>query len=158
MLLLKRVSKEYLGLNKEELEHAQFGVMIVEGYPIVTIERPWLPEPGYPAGKSMISCIPKGEYEIKKEYSTKYKKNMYYLENKELGVFAKQSPSNEKWHRTNCMFHVANWVGEINGCIAAGTRIEKKKGEYAISESTPAVARLYQYLDKQNGRLSIVIE
>ncbi len=155
MLLLRRLDEKYLGFNAN---YAQFGMMVVDGQPITTIERPWLADAIHTAGKPMISCIPAGEYSIQKEFSPKYKRNMYYLVNEDLGVFLRKELRKEGWQRWGCMFHSANWSHQINGCIAPGMHMSKLRGEYAVSRSRDATRLLYEFLNDYERDMKIVIE
>lgn len=63
-------------------------------------------ERGWRNNQSNVSCIPKGEYEVKLEYSNRFKKDLWEI----YGV-----PN-----RSECKFHAANYWHQLNGCIALG--------------------------------------
>jgi hypothetical protein len=63
-------------------------------------------ERGWRDNQSNVSCIPKGEYEVKLEFSNRFKKELWEI----YGV-----PN-----RSECKFHAANYWYQLNGCIALG--------------------------------------
>lgn len=147
MLRLIRLDHNYIDQDNNK----QFGVLVVNGIPLVTIERPWLPMEKYPAGKPSFSCVPPGRYKLVKAYSPKYKKEMWYLENKELGVVVRKEQKKEDWHRWGCMFHPANWVRQINGCIAPGSTIALMGDDVGVTDSRNSNDLLYKYLEKESN-------
>lgn len=72
-----------------------------EEYVGCTLERGWRDN------KSNISCVPEGSYDLKLEYSPRFKKDLWEL----YGV-----PN-----RSECKFHAANYWRQLNGCIALGS-------------------------------------
>ena len=145
MLLLTRIEPKYLDIEDSD---RQFGVMVVDGTPLCTLERPWLPSSDFPAGKSGSSCIPCGKYELVKEYSPKFKTDMYYFVNHDLGVFLREEERDFEWQRWGCMFHSANWVRQINGCIAPGLTMDHIGNENGVVSSRNAMNILSLYLDR----------
>ena len=67
-----------------------------------TVERPWLDN------QLRISCIPTGEYKVKRHISPS-KGTCYSVED---------VPG-----RTHILIHVANWSHELMGCIAPGVGV-----------------------------------
>ena len=65
-------------------------------------------ERGWRDNKSNISCIPEGIYELKLEWSPKFKKELWEI----YGVEG----------RSECKFHAANFWRQLNGCIALGNK------------------------------------
>ena len=63
-------------------------------------------EKGWNDNKANISCIPRGTYELKYEYSNKFEKKLWEI----YGVDG----------RSECKFHVAHDVKQLEGCIALG--------------------------------------
>lgn len=63
-------------------------------------------ERGWRNNQPNVSCIPKGEYPVKLEYSNRFKKELWEI----YGV-----PN-----RSECKFHAANYWFQLNGCIALG--------------------------------------
>lgn len=68
----------------------------------VSLERGWR------NNKKMVSSIPTGIFECKYEYSPKFDRDLWEI----YGVE----------NRSECKFHAANFVSDLNGCIALGTR------------------------------------
>lgn len=64
-----------------------------------TLELPWK------NNKSNVSCIPDGEYNVKKRHSEKYGWHFHILD----------VPG-----RSYILIHEANYVSELEGCIAVG--------------------------------------
>lgn len=63
-------------------------------------------ELGWLNNQRNISCIPAGKYELKLEWSPRFQKDLWEI----YGV-----PN-----RSECKFHAANYVSQLNGCIALG--------------------------------------
>ncbi len=79
--------------------------VLIDGQPkyaCISLERGWR------NNQNNISCVPKGEYGLKLEYSPRFKKMLWELK----GV-----PN-----RTEAKFHSANYWNELNGCIALGIK------------------------------------
>lgn len=68
----------------------------------VNLERGWMDN------KIGISCLPKGRYPLKLEYSNKFKQDLWEIKNTEP--------------RTECKFHSASFWFDLNGCISLGAR------------------------------------
>ena len=86
--------------NTLSREKPTYGVLLKGLSPLcVTMERPWLDN------KRNVSCIPPGEYKCVPHTGTKFK-NVWRLEN---------VPD-----RSAILIHAANYVHEIEGCIAVG--------------------------------------
>jgi hypothetical protein len=68
-------------------------------------------ERGWQDNKTMVSCVPIGTYKLVKEYSSRFKQDLWELK----GV-----PG-----RSECKFHAANYWSQLNGCIALGLRAKK---------------------------------
>jgi hypothetical protein len=93
-------------INRIEFEENQtLGQLIVmDGLKLVfqckTLELPWRDN------KQMISCIPPGCYPLVLEWSPRFEANLWEIY---------KVPN-----RSECKFHVANYVRQLNGCIALG--------------------------------------
>jgi len=75
----------------------------------LSLERGWL------NNEKMISSIPTGIFECKYEYSPKFDKSLWEI----YGVEG----------RTECKFHPANFVSQLNGCISLGDRLQDINGD-----------------------------
>jgi len=114
---------------KRVILHPEYtaGVILVHDRPIcVAIERPWLDN------KRRVSCIPEGIYSLNlKHHSPKFGKC---------------------WHvqgvpdRDHILFHVANRVSELLGCIAPGTEFGEIVDEFAVLRSRDATNALARAL------------
>lgn len=82
------------------------GIMMVGEHAFYTLERPWL------NNKPYISCIPAGQYKVERDH---YGRHRYY---KLLDV-----PN-----RSAIEIHPANYVKQLQGCIALGLGFEEKTG------------------------------
>lgn len=65
-------------------------------------------ERGWRNNQARVSCVPEGEYQLKLEYSPRFRKKLWEL----YGV-----PN-----RSECKFHAANYWRQLNGCIALGNK------------------------------------
>jgi len=74
-----------------------------------SLERGWLDN------QNNISCVPPGTYDLKLEYSPRFKKDLWEL----YGV-----PG-----RSECKFHAANYWKQLNGCIALGNKHKDINGD-----------------------------
>mgnify|MGYP001580894019 CR=1 FL=1 len=88
-----------------------------------TMERPWLdnaPE---------VSCIPAGSYEVVKTFSGHFKRMMPLLV--------------DVPNRSEIRIHPANWVTQLEGCIAVGVQ----HGADFLEQSVAAFDPLYAKMD-----------
>lgn len=91
---------------------------------VFTCELPWIDnEPN-------ISCIPDGEYKVKRSYSRKFKKDLWQV----LDV-----PN-----RSGIRIHIANFSYQLKGCIAPGNYIADidKDGTLDVGDSGKALKSL----------------
>jgi len=65
-------------------------------------------ERGWRNNENSVSCVPPGTYELKLDYSPRFKTKLWEL----YGV-----PN-----RSECKFHAANYWRQLNGCIALGNK------------------------------------
>tara|TARA_R110000782_G_C14778715_1_gene409762 strand:+ start:207 stop:551 length:345 start_codon:yes stop_codon:yes gene_type:complete len=92
-----------------------------EGLSLYTVERPWLDN------KAFVSCIPDGNYRIKRVDSPRFGKNMWEVA--------------EVPNRTHILLHAANYPHNVKGCIGLG------KGVYTdmsgVTSSKKAITDFY---------------
>ena len=93
------------------LEKGTVGKITVDDWSCYTIERPWLDN------KSNISCIPEGTYKCETFNGTKFKDVVQIM---------------DVPNRSFILFHVANYPGDIEGCIGVGNSFD-------INELSPMV-------------------
>jgi hypothetical protein len=79
------------------------GRLEYENLHFFTVERPWL------GNKPNISCIPDGNYTVKRVDSPKFGKNMWEV--------------SKVRNRTHILIHVANYTCDVEGCIGLGTGV-----------------------------------
>lgn len=63
-------------------------------------------ERGWKNNQRRVSCVPEGEYQVRLEYSSRFKKKLYEIY--------------DVPNRAECKFHAANYARQLNGCIALG--------------------------------------
>lgn len=113
-LTLKRVSYDLT---------ATYGVLL-DGYGVpiaLTLEQPWRDN------KALISCIPKGDYEVVKYDGTKFK-NVFLLKNVPL--------------RSAILIHAGNTVDDTQGCILVGNSFQEGK----VLNSRQTLQKLFSML------------
>jgi hypothetical protein len=118
-------------------DEGTFGYLYLpDGSTLATVERPWL------GNKAGVSCIPVGEYTCAPRW---YNRGGY--------------PAIEVLHvpyRTHILFHVANFVHEVKGCIGVNTTFGWNKGQMCGSNSKRAFNALMEQMRGQTFKLIIV--
>lgn len=94
-----------------------------------TVERPWK------NNEKNVSCIPAGIYDIEHYSSAKYP-NSFALTCHDLGVGL-----TEKYHRTHCLIHPANFPDEVQGCIGPGLSLHPSTWGVASSRKAMDTVR-----------------
>lgn len=108
------------------------GKMIItdsNGYPLreaKTLERPWLDNHPF------ISCIPPGQYQIKRRWSAKLKNHLKIL----------NVPG-----RTNILIHAGNLYIQTEGCVLAGQSFKdiNKDGWKDVTKSRPTMKQILKF-------------
>lgn len=119
-----------------------FGELSIDGELFLcTVEREWK------NNEKNVSCVPEGVYELIPHKSHRFG-DCYALENKNLGVTV-YGPS----QRSHCLFHVANFPKELQGCIAPGLRFHPSY--WGVSESKKAFNKLMETLGGKRAKLTI---
>jgi hypothetical protein len=98
----------------KQTKEQTLGVLTIFNEPLAvfqcrTLELPWRDN------KRNISCIPAGYYPMVWEYSPKYDRFLWEL---------KDVPS-----RSEVKIHPANYVEQLNGCIALGQKVQDINGD-----------------------------
>lgn len=95
----------------------------------LTLERGWR------NNEIGASCLPKGEYPLILEYSTRFKKELWEIK--------------DTLPRTECKFHSASFWKDLNGCISLGMRYShiNKDGYFDLSESKHTMSRFHKVLN-----------
>lgn len=111
---------------------------------LYTVECPW---------KSNIpfeSCVPPGIYSFTPISTPKYK-NSFCLENPDLGVSLEEGKST----RWGCLWHIANYPRQVEGCAGPGLYLQQDY--WGVSQSTKAMAILNNLIGSDpNWKLEIV--
>lgn len=104
------------------LPQCTLGKLFCPGFPVgldlVTLERPWLRNPSGPGGLPYTSCVPDGEYTLT-SHNTQKHPDTFEMVNPLLGVY-NTKPVDQPWGRDECLIHNANYVHQLEGCIALG--------------------------------------
>lgn len=108
------------------------GLLTVGDEEFYTVERPW--EQNLPR----ISCIPEGEYEMKRRKSPKFG---WCWEVKDVP------------NRTYILFHSANFPDELQGCIAPGMALMTDR--IAVSRSRDAMKEIEELTHEKTCSLVI---
>ena len=126
------------------LTKCTLGVLTIpDAGPIMTIERPWIPNELGPGGKLSASCVPDGCYRLQPYDSPKHGKT-WCLVNPGLGVHFDKRPL-EYCGRTMIQIHVANRAEELEGCIAPGMKFGDVGG-HSVYESGLAMGVIREKL------------
>lgn len=119
-----------------------FGVLHIRNYndfskpyKFLTVERPWLDN------KPSISCIPEGTYDIGLRESGIVSRTTQGMHKK--GYEIQNVPN-----RTYIMFHIANTMDDLEGCVGLGLAPAFIKGRWAVSSSRLAFDR---FMDAMSG-------
>lgn len=112
------------------------GILYCDDLVLQTLERPWLDN------EPFVSCIPQGHYLMSPWVSPKFGK-CYIVDGGSVG---KTSGT-----RTHILFHAANWVDQLEGCIAVG---DSWKGDMLLN-SKLSCNKLFEYLNWQEAKLVI---
>lgn len=127
--------KRIIIVRTEYTTHQTLGVMLViQDHKLVyhcnTLELPWQ------NNERRISCVPPGTYRIVKEYSARFNTMLWEL---------KDVPG-----RSECKIHTANYVHQLNGCIAPGKQYVDINGDgfLDITNSRTALTALHDALSE----------
>ena len=124
-------------------EKQQLGVCyVIEDNKVIfkceSIERGWMDN------KRNVSCVPADMYPLKKEYSPRFKKELWELKEVE--------------DRSECKFHAANYARQLNGCIALGeTRADiDKDGYYDVTNSRETMRKFHKAMGNDKDAVIII--
>tara|TARA_R110000764_G_scaffold14461_1_gene41255 strand:+ start:912 stop:1340 length:429 start_codon:yes stop_codon:yes gene_type:complete len=111
-----------------------FGATLYSG---VTLERGWR------NNERNVSCIPKGHYPIRLEWSNRFSTNLWEIHNVP--------------NRSECKFHAANYWHQLNGCIAIGLDLKdiNYDGLIDVISSKVAMRRFHEAMG--NAKDSVLI-
>ncbi len=118
-------------ITRTYLDDATTGIMEFYNSDIklVTIERPWL------NNQNFVSCIPEGRYTVQPYNSPKHAE-VWQIMNVE--------------NRQNCLFHSANFVRQLEGCVApglsAGYLLDNGINTRAVVQSVDAIQKMKEII------------
>lgn len=138
------------------------GFMVIRRQTLYTIEKPWLPNPEAPdkvgGGIPYKSAVPLGDYVLVLRDSPK-KGMQWHFYNPDLNVFLEEADMQHDWQRFSTMFHIANYVKNVVGCVGPGTRLYDFGGTkgFGVSSSATALGILKSYLEGEHeAKLRII--
>jgi len=105
-----------------------------DGFHAATMELAWRDN------QPNISCIPVGEYIIRKDNTGKHRYAVV------MGVKG----------RTSIELHPATWPSELEGCIALGESIQEMNDSTVLAESVSAMNRFITALGDEEAVLKII--
>lgn len=125
-----------LKLYRQTLASCSIGVILHTNRVLYTLEKPLILSSQWRGGKPFESCVPFGTYELIPHNGNKYK-NVFALVNHGLGVYHHKHERANRTDRYGILIHVANWVSQLEGCIAVGqgTLYNPKHKSYCVSSS-----------------------
>lgn len=151
--------------KKQPDARCTLGLLFIPGaQSLVTIEPPWIPSPN-PEDKGGVkgkSCVPLGTYRLVKHQSRKHGRT-WSLVNHELDVVHYEGDDRDPDEdRATCLLHVANYVNQLEGCIAPGTRTAKappdKGSDYMVCDSSKAMNILHGHLNWPTEHILEILE
>jgi uncharacterized protein DUF5675 len=117
--------------------------------PFQTIEPPWMPVPAAPCGLKGRSCLPPGRYLLMRHDSELHPRT-WALVAPELWVYHWDTsvPAGQRGRaRTLSLIHIANYAGELRGCIGIGKlRATDGLGRRMVQRSADAMRDLQDLL------------
>lgn len=129
-----------LTMYRKSFPDSSRGAIILHQSILYTMEQPWTPTDGCRAGKPFKSCIPTGLYELVDHESPRYGKTKA-LVNHSLGVYQYEHEREFDTDRYACLIHAANFVRDVQGCIAPGTGVafNHQKKQFMVTSSRVAM-------------------
>jgi len=120
------------------------GVCYVKDYCDYVLFKSESIERGWVNNEIMVSSIPSGQYELKLEYSPRFKTNLWEI----YGVQG----------RAECKFHAANFARQLNGCIALGKNRADIDGDgyYDVTSSRLTMQAFHKALEGESKAVLII--
>ncbi len=106
---------------------------------LYTLERPWVG--GVPGGMPFESCVPDGDYELI-PYTRSSGVQVFALRNPDHGVYFTKAEKGANPGRFKILIHAANYVTDIQGCIAPGLGKTIQTNQHMVTHSRAAMERL----------------
>jgi hypothetical protein len=126
------------------------GVVIINNQAFYSLEQPWNHNRPYK------SCIPDGLYSLEPFQSDKFG-DTFALVNPALNVYKNSQDRKAGLDRFACLIHPANFVNQLQGCIAFGMSrkllANKSKGgqlDLGVADSRKAVGKILSYIRQED--------
>lgn len=119
---------------------------------LYTLERPWLP--GLPGGMPRESCVPDGTYALVR-HARPNGDVVCALRNPALGVYYSRENVPPEGGRTLILIHAANYVDQIQGCVAVGLSRTIYTDRRMVGSSRLAMQRVMRAFDDGDHELTI---
>lgn len=119
-------------------DEGTFGSWVVDGQPMAVTVEPYKMD-----NATNVSCIPTGQYIIKRRYSDKYK-NHFIVTN--VGG------------RSYILIHWGNTDGDTQGCIILGESFGVINGQWAVVSSKVAFNEFMDIMDGINQANLTIVE
>ena len=123
------------------------GRLYGDGFACYTIERPWV-KSETPGGKPFESCIPDGEYDLV-PFLRPSGVRTFAMVNPDLGVFFEKPDGRPG--RYLCLIHSANFVNQVNGCVAPGAARRMQKGRMMVTSSRLTMSKILERVSWRSG-------
>mgnify|MGYP000908342658 FL=1 len=120
-----------------------FGRLIYNDARFFTVERPWADN-----AKS-VSCIPEGVYKMEKYNSPNFG-NTYAVVGNTVSLF-----EDARYQRSGILFHVANTMDDLKGCIGLGKSLGWVNNKWAVVSSDKAMKEFFSLNIPHNTSLII---
>jgi hypothetical protein len=136
-------------LTRDSYPDHTYGTLEVGTTVFQTMELPWIPDPGWPCGEPLKSCVPPGYYHLMLHDTVKHPKT-WALENTDLGIYAEYVPP-ALVGRNDCLLHAGNYASDSEGCVLIGIARGTLNGQPAILNSQTALIQLKTILPWISG-------
>lgn len=138
------------------------GILLVGELALSSLERPWIPSNTSMGGAKGHSCVPLGTYDLVLHDTPKHSRT-WALVNPALDVLHQENDDHDPDEdRVACLIHPANFVLQLEGCIAPGLRHAKAPegtvGGYMVVNSRDAMAKIMAAVPWTNGHTLEITE
>ncbi len=120
------------------------------------LELPWIPNTwehsGEPGGQNGISCILGGRYELT-PFLRPSGERAFRLYNPDLGVYHDKADCPDGKGRFLILMHIANYLRDIEGCLATG--LDENSRTPMVTNSSSAMKKLRGILKDDMHQLHI---
>lgn len=146
---MKRITLQRVAASAREI----VGELVVGDHTYWSLERPWLPDS--PGGRSKQSCVPAGIYALRRHTRPNGDKVLALI-NPGLGVFYQAADRPSGVGRFLILIHAANYVEDIEGCIAPGDDYVLSGGRDMVTNSRRTMQRILGYIGNDDAEIEII--